>query len=704
MKFVMLRLETGFALAALFFVAAHASDVPPVMLGSAWYPEGSTRGQTEADLAMMQACGLRMVRVGEYAWDSLEPEEGRYTLDWLDQAVAAAAQHGIFIVIGTPTDGPPNWLTRKYPEILRIDVDGRRSQPGSYRAFSYASPIYRELCRKIAEQLARRFGHNPNVIGWQIGNEPTEDSYDTAALQDYRDWLRAKYGTLASLNERLKTWYWSHTFNSWDEISFPGATGGSIPGLSLDYRRFVTSEWASFHRNQAETIRKYADGRQFITTNFGGLGWADRLNRHKVAKELDLAAWDDYVGCEHQDPSGHGSTYVSLEHFDPWRNGAANDLVRGWKERNFWVMEMQPAFVDWAPVSNAVGPGITRTMVWEAIGHGADGISFWQWRAGRSAVGQYHGTLVGPDTTPVPVYAEVKRAAAEIVMASAVLADTVPSSDVAILHDYDSRWAIDLHRQTQKYNQVDVLLGYYRALRERAQSVDIVDPASDLVHYKLIAAPSLTVISAQLAERLKDYVKNGGCLVLGPRSGMMDELNALNVERQPGPLVPALGGRVEQYYALVDDVPVAGKWGTGSARIWAEQLSTKEPDAEVILRYGPSNGWLEGKPAAIQRRLGRGTICYIGAVLDTRLMGIAARTLADSADVAPAPLPTPDHVEVCRRVAAGREVFVVINHGDAIATIHLPERMTDVLKGGGVRDLELSPLDVAVLARPVPKR
>jgi beta-galactosidase len=289
-------------------------------------------------------------------------------------------------------------------------------------------------------------------------------------------------------------------------------------------------------------------------------------------------------------------------------------------------------------------------------------------------------------------------------MASAVLADTVPSSDVAILHDYDSRWAIDLHRQTQKYNQVDVLLGYYRALRERAQSVDIVDPASDLVHYKLIAAPSLTVISAQLAERLKDYVKNGGCLVLGPRSGMMDELNALNVERQPGPLVPALGGRVEQYYALVDDVPVAGKWGTGSARIWAEQLSTKEPDAEVILRYGPSNGWLEGKPAAIQRRLGRGTICYIGAVLDTRLMGIAARTLADSADVAPAPLPTPDHVEVCRRVAAGREVFVVINHGDAIATIHLPERMTDVLKGGGVRDLELSPLDVAVLARPVPKR
>jgi beta-galactosidase len=700
MKSATLRLLAWLPAAALLPVSSPAADVPTLLLGSAWYPEHSTERQLEADLAMMQAAGLRMARVGEYAWSSLEPEEGHYTLDWLDHVIAAAAAHGIFIVLGTPTDAPPIWLERKYPEILRVDMDGRRSPIGSGRAFSYASPKYRELCREMVERLAQRFGHNPNVIGWQIGNEPTEDSYDDAAVKDFHAWLRAKYGTLESLNEHWMTWYWSQTYDPWDEITL--GTGRGNPGLLLDYMRFVSDEWRSFQRNQIEAIRRHADRRQFITTNLGGLGWANRFNRHELTQDLDLAAWDDYVARQRLDPSRQGASYVSLERFDPWRNGATHDLVRGWKQRNFWVLEMQPGFVDWAPVSNAVDRGVTRDMVWQAIGHGAEGISFWQWRAGWGAVGQYHGTLVGPDTIPVPVYAEVQRAAAEMAATAAVFAGTAPQSQVAILHDYDSRWAIDFHLQSQRYDQVDVLLGYYRALRGRAQSVDIVDPSCDLDRYKLVAAPSLNVISPELGERLEAYVKNGGHLLLGPRSGMKNEFNALYVERQPGPLVGALGGRVEQYYALVDDVPVAGKWGTGKATIWAEQLSPKAPDTEVVLRYGAGNGWLEGQPAAIQRRLGRGTIIYLGAVLDPALMRAAAQAWADAAGVDPAPIPAPDGVEVCRRVSAGREVFVLINHGDANAAIRLPEPMTDAVKGGEIRALELPPREVTILVRPTP--
>lgn len=688
-------------LAVLAVSIARAADAPPpLLLGSAWYPEHCSERQIDADLAMMQAAGLRMARVGEFAWGTLEPEEGRYTFDWLDHVVAAAAAHRIFLVIGTPTDVPPHWLEHKYPEVLRVDIDGHRSPVGSGRAFSYASPKYRELCRDIVERLARRFGHNPNVIGWQIGNEPTEDSLDDAAAADFRAWLRAKYGTLESLNEHWMTWYWSQTYDTWDEIA-PG-TGRGNPGMQLDYLRFVSDEWRDFHRNQIEAIRHYADPRQFVTANLGGLGWADRFNRHELAQELDVAAWDDYVARQEIDLSRRTARYVGLEHFDPWRNGATHDLVRGWKQRNFWVLEMQPGFVDWAPVSSAVERGVTRDMIWQAIGHGAEGISFWQWRPGWGAVGQYHGSLVGPDTTPVPVYAEVQRAAAEMAVAGPVFAGTTLQSEVAILHDYDSRWAIDFHLQTQRYDQVEVLLSYYRALRERVQSIDIVDPSSELARYRLVVAPSLNVLPSELAGRLEAYVRNGGHLLLGPRSGMKDEFNALYHERQPGPLAGPLGGRVEQYYALVDDVPVAGKWGTGDATIWAEQLSAKAPDTEVLLRYGRGNGWLEGEPAAIQRRLGRGTIAYLGAVLDPALMRAAAKTWADEAGVDPAPITAPDGVEVCRRADAGREVFVVINHGKTDATVRLPGPMTDAVKGGEVRALNLPPREVVILVRPTP--
>ena len=205
LKSVIVRFFVWVPAAVLFPVASQAAEVPALMLGSAWYPEHSTDAQVEADLAMMEKAGLRMARVAEFAWSSLEPEEGYYTLDWLDKVITAAAAHKICIVIGTPSDAPPIWLTRKYPEILRVDIEGRRSRPGAGRSFSYASPKYRELCRRIVEQLAQRFEHNPNVIGWQIGNEPTEDSYDAAALQDFHDWLRTKYETIDNLNERWMT-------------------------------------------------------------------------------------------------------------------------------------------------------------------------------------------------------------------------------------------------------------------------------------------------------------------------------------------------------------------------------------------------------------------------------------------------------------------------------------------------------------------
>jgi beta-galactosidase len=678
---------------AMLPVAAFAAPVaptaatPPLMLGASWYPEQWPEARWDADLALMQAAGLRMVRVGEFAWSSLEPEEGRFTLDWLDRAIAAAAAHHIVVVLGTPTDAPPAWLTSKYPETLRVDENGRRLQHGERRQFSYTSVKYRELCRRIVEQLARRFGHNPDVIGWQIGNEYTEDSFDPESRRLFHEWLQAKYQTLDALNRHWTTAYWSQTYDSWDEI--PMGSGRGNPGLLLDYKRFVTDEWRSFQRNQLDAIRRDAEPRQFITTNLGGLGWADRFNRREIAADLDLISWDTYVG---------------QGHVDPYRIGATHDLVRGWKGRNFWVMEMQPASVDWAGISNSLDKGETRAMVWEAVGHGADCVAFWQWRSALSGQEQYHGALVGPDGQPLPFYAEAQQTAAEFAQAGPVFTGTAPESQVAILHDYDSRWAIDFHPQSRLYDQIDVLLGYYRALRDVTQSVDIVDPTFPLDAYKLVVAPSLNVIPPDLARHLADYVARGGHLVLGPRSGMKDEFNALNTECQPGPLAATLGGRVEQFYALLEDVPVTGDWGRGTATIWAEQLAPAAPDTGVVMRYGAANGWLDGQPAVITRPVGRGTITYVGAVLDAGLMHAAASALVAAAGVDSPTLPVPAGVEVCRRVAPDHDVFVLLNFSPQTAGITLPQVMRDVLHGGQTRQVELPPYGVAVLTRPRPAR
>lgn len=662
--------------------AAAAAATPDVQferlwLGSAWYPEQWPEERWAEDLRLMKEHGANVVRIGEFAWSRMQPTEGEYDMEWLVRAVRLAGQHGLKVVIGTPTDTPPAWMTQKYPDILRIEADGTVIGHGGRRQFSISSPRYRELARDIVGRMVEAVGRDPDVIGWQIGNEYTNESYDDAARANWHRWLHAKYGTLDRLNDAWTTAYWSQTYTAWDQVPFNEDAGN--PGWMLDQKHFITDEWVAFQKNQLDVIRAGVSPDQFITTNLGGLGWANKFDRYDINRDLDFTSWDNYVG------SGH---------LKPDRNGATHDLVRGWKRKNFWVMEIQPGFVNWAGVSNMLYPGETRAMAWQAVGHGSDGILYWQWRNALNGQETMHGSLIGPDGTPLPIYEEVSQIGQEFARASPVIAGTQPMSPVAILQDYDSRWAIDFQLHHRNYDQIEVLLDYYRPLKDALGAVDIVEAAGPLDGYRLVVAPSLNLITDELADHLATYVRGGGHLILGPRSGLKDAFNRLHLERQPGPLAELLGGRVEQFYALDEQVAVDG----GTAEIWAEDLSTAAPDAEVLLRYGAANGWLDGHPAAITRAVGRGRITYVGALVDdatvTTLIDNALKGAGVARDFA-----VPDDVELMTREGEGRSVVILINHGRETRTVPLPEPMTDILNGGSTSSLTLPAEGVAVLQR-----
>lgn len=631
-----------------------------LLLGAAWYPEQWPESRWDEDLRLMEAAHITFARVGEFAWSRMEPVEGKFDFDWLESAVAKAARHHVAIVLGTPTAAPPAWLTQKYPDTLRVELDGRRAVHGNRQHFSFTSPRYREFCHRIAEEMAKRFGHNPNVIGWQIDNEYAEESDDDYTKQQFQQWLKAKYKTLDNLNEHWTTAYWSQTYFDWSQI--PLGEGYNNPALRLEWKRFVSDTWASYQQNQIEAIRPHADSRQFITTNF--MGFFEGFDHYVVSKELDLASWDDYVGEGHVNPDANGMTH---------------DLTRGFKRKNFWVMETQPGAVNWAGVNNFLNRGEVRAMAWQAIGHGAEAVEYWQWRSALNGQEQYHGTLIGADGTPVPLYEEVAQIGADFVKAGEALRGTSPNSQVAMLYDYDSRWAIDFQQHTEKYNQIGLLRQYYHALHARAQSIDVVNPYASLDGYKLVVAPDLNLIPHELAQHLIEYVRNGGQLVLGPRSGMKDEYNGLLTQRQPGYLVDVLGGRVEQYYALEKDFPVSGKWGEGTATIWAEQMKASSPDTEVLVKYGAANGWLDDQPAAITRAAGKGRITYIGAILDDKLMSAAADWMMQASGATPVFGAVPDGIDVSRREGGGKQVFVLVNFKRETQQVMLPRAMEAVL-------------------------
>jgi beta-galactosidase len=644
-------------------------------LGSAWYPEQWPEARWTADLRLMRAHGANVVRIGEYAWSRLEPQEGEYDVAWLQRAVRLAAKYDLKVVVGTPTDTPPAWLTQKYPDTLRVDTNGVPAGHGGRRQFSISSPRYRAMARDVVARMADAVGGEPNVIGWQIGNEHTDESYDPAARTAWHAWLKAKYGSLDRLNDLWTTSYWSQTYTAWDQVPFNAAAGN--PGWMLDLKRFITDQWVAFQGNQAEVLRAKIPARAFITTNLGGLGWANRFDRYAINRDLDVASWDDYVGTGH---------------LEPYRNGAVNDLARGWKRQNFWVMETQPGFVNWAPTSNMLYPGETRALAWQTVGHGADAVLFWQWRNALNGQETMHGSLVGPDGKPLPIYTEAAQIGADFAKASPALAGTSPDAQVAILQDYDSRWAVDFQPLTKDYDQIGALLDYYRPLKDALGAVDLVSAAAPLDRYKLVVAPSLNVITAALARHLADYVRKGGHLILGPRSGLKDEFNRLDTVRQPGPLAPLLGAQVEQFYALDEAIAVDG----GTASVWAEDLSITAPGATVLLRYGKANGWLDGHAAAITRTVGKGRISYYGALFDKPV----TRTLIDQA-LAGARVERdfaiPADVELMTREGQGRRIAILINHGRTPQRVALPAAMTDILAGGTTAAVELAPEGVAVL-------
>lgn len=648
-------------LALLLALPAHAADfvAPPLAVGSSWYPEQWPETQWDSDLAAMRKAGLTVVRVGEFAWARMEPEDGRFDFGWLDRAVVAADRHGLKLVLGTPTAAPPIWLQQAHPDILRVGPDGRADIHGTRRQFSVASATYRRYATRIATEMAKRYGHDPRVVGWQIDNEIGLPSFDPEARGLWAQWLAARYGEVESLNRRWTTDYWSQRYQRFDQVPL-SLDPEQSPALLLDQKRFMSDLWADYVGEQARAIRAASDRRQFITTN--STAWNDHFNQYRVHRMLDIAAWDDYV------PDGRPDWDANALH---------HDLVRGYLRRNFWVMETQPGAVNWGRLNRSLDPGQTREMAWQAVAHGADAVLYWQWRSALNGQEQYHGTLVGPDGEPMPILAEIARTAAEMQKIGPLLAGTAPASRVAILYAQESRWAIEQQRFHAGYDPVAVMKSWYRPFARAGQPVDVLAPGADFSGHALIVAPALNLIDSRTAKRLVDWVRAGGHLVLGPRSGMKDGDNALWPMRQPGPLAAPLDARVEQFYAL--DRPVRLEGG-GVADIWAERLHAG-PRATVRMRYA-EGGWLAGQPALVETRVGKGLIRYVGMLADADTQAMLTRSWLSDAGITPIASPGPA-IEIALREGGGRRYIFVINHGDTPARQPLPSGTTAIMGDGG---------------------
>jgi beta-galactosidase len=682
------RCLSSFAIVLLCFCGIanpqdRRSETPPALaLGAAWYPEQWPESRWNDDLDLMQKAHMHVVRVGEFAWSALEPQEGNYNLDWLERAVNLAGKHGLFVILGTPSGAPPVWMATKYPDILVTNEAGRQYTGATRNQYNWNSERYQGFVREIDERLSQRFGHNPYVIGWQIDNEYSRQSFDADTQAQFHVWLEHRYGTLERLNQVWTTTYNNQTYSAWDQIPLVSGTEDNNPGLWLASKRFISESLRKYQKVQIDAIRKNALPAQKITTNM--MGWFDLYDHYTVSEDLDIVSWDN--------PQVEG-------HFDPIRNGATHDLMRGLKAQDYWVLESTAGPRGGGNASVMLNKGEMRMAIWSYIGHGADLVSYWQWRDALNGGEQNHGAIVDVDGEPDPIYTEYSQVGREFEKAGPAIQGTSVNADIAILDSYPSRWAIDWQKMNPAYDAVEELRSYYAPLHKLGYSIDIIPPDRDLSKYKLVIAPGLNILTQAEADNLTRYCRHGGHLVLGQRSAMKNEENSRWPQRQPGPLAALLGARVEQYTALDHPVDVSGAWGDAKARLFAEQLTTQASDVQILMRYHAPLSWFDGQPAAVTRRLGSGSISYIGIWPDEDGMKRAVQWMVSESGIKADIFATPEGVEVYRRSAKDREIFIIENASGQPQTITLPVAMDNVLTDEITQRIELPVYGVAVLKK-----
>jgi beta-galactosidase len=658
--------------------------------GGDYNPEQWPEEMWKQDYQLFDAARIDTVTLGVFTWGLTQPAPDVYDFSTLDRIVERATAEGRNICLATGTGAHPAWLARAHPEVARTDFEGRRHRFGQRHNSCPSSPVFRRLSAELARRLARRYAGNPAIIAWHVGNEYGGACYCELCAGAFRDWLRARYGTLDRLNAAWYTTFWSHTFTDWRQIEPPsaltehwrGPDHTAFQGITLDYLRFMSDAMLANFRDEKAAIRE-SDPDTPVTTNF--MGMYRPIDYHRWAPHLDFASWDNYP------PEGGSPAWTALTH----------DLIRGLKDGDpFWLMEQTPSTTACRDVNPVKRPGVMRLWSWQAVAHGADAVLFFQMRASRGASEKYHGAVIGhAGRADTRVFREVAELGAELDrVGGAVLGARTPAR-VALLFDWDSWWALEISDGPSRLVRYQhVVLAYYRALWEAGVDVDVLPVTADLSRYDVVVAPALHMLKGDLAERLAEVSRRAGSVLVTFLSGRVDEDDNAFLMDVPGPLGALLGIRIDEWDAREAGFVNPVRLGDLEvpARLVFEIVIPQ--GAETVGTYQAD--FYAGTPAVTRNAVGDGDAWYVATGLDQQGVSWVVRRVLDRHDLR-GPYPDVPGLETARRVTPdGRRLLFLLNHGSEPVEVTAREDAVDLLAGVRVtrgQPIVLDPYGVAVL-------
>ncbi len=623
-----------------------------ILYGGDYNPNQWPREVWDEDMRLFKKAHINSATVNVFSWAHLQPNEETYDFSQLDEIIDMLSKENYDIVLATSTGAMPAWLVKNYPEVARVDFDGRRHKFGQRHNHCPNSPDYQRFASKLVEELAKRYGPNPHVTCWHINNEFNTGCYCENCEKAFRVWLRKKYGSLDAVNAAWNTEFWGHTFYEWDEIVAPNNLSdgmgfgwvrkSAFAGISIDYDRFLSDSLLENYKMERDIIRKY-DPNTPITTNL--MGTYKGLDYFKWAKEMDVVSWDNYPAYN-----------------TPWSETAMrHDLMRGLKNQPFMLMEQTPSQQNWQEYNSLKRPGQMRAQSWQTVAHGADTIQFFQLRRSKGACEKFHGAVISHSgSEETRVFKEVTQLGAELEALGTELLGADSPAKVGIIFDWDNYWALEYTSgPSVDLQYCDQIHQYYRYFYEHHIPVDMVPIDADFARYDAIIAPVLYMVKEGVAEALEEFVAAGGTLITGFMSGIVDQSDNVHLGGYPGPLRKLCGVWAEEIDALAPEQANVLRFSDGGeckCNLLCDILHLE--GAEAIASYGED--FYAGTPAVTRNQFGKGIVYYVGTQPDHDGLDNILSRLASDAKLKPV-IEESTSLEVTRRVKDGKDYFFVMN-------------------------------------------
>ena len=585
-----------------------------IWYGGDYNPDQWPEEVWDDDVRLMKKAGVNLVSVGIFSWAKIETSEGVYDFDWLDRIISKLGEAGIAVDLASATASPPMWLTQAHPEVLWKDYRGDVCQPGARQHWRPTSPVFREYALKLCRAMAEHYKDNPYVVAWHVSNEygcHNRFDYSEDAERAFQKWCEERYGTIDAVNDAWGTAFWAQRMNDFTEIVPPRFIGdGNFmnPGKLLDFKRFSSDALKAFYVAERDALAEITPDLP-LTTNFMVSAAGSVLDYDDWGREVDFVSNDHYFipGEAHLDELAFSASLVDgIARKDPW-----------------FLMEHSTSAVNWRPVNYRKEPG---QLVRDSLAHvamGADAVCYFQWRQSKAGAEKFHSAMVPHTGEDSAVFRDVCELGADLntLADNGLLGTKLAKSKVAVVFDYESEWATEhTATPTQKVHHVDEPLQWFRALADHGVTADVVPVSSNWDEYEVVVLPSVYILSEETTRRVRDYVANGGRLIVTYYTGLSDEKDHVWLGGYPGSIRDVVGVRVEEFMPMGDDFPgVPGRLGLSNgavARDIADVIGSVDRSATVLetFRDDPWTG-MDGAPAIVANTFGEGRSVYVGARL-----------------------------------------------------------------------------------------